>query len=46
MRQALDTHVPATRPSIPEIIETLGEVSKLAMGTDAAAEAKARRRRP
>ena len=46
MRQALDTHVPATRPSIPEIIEILGEVSKLAMGTDAAAEAKARRRRP
>ena len=46
MRQALDSHVPALKPSIPKIIETLGEVSKLAMGTDAAEEAKARRRRP
>ncbi|MEO1160085.1 MAG: homocysteine S-methyltransferase family protein, partial [Pseudomonadota bacterium] len=45
MREALETRAPMPRPSIPQIIETLGEVSKLAMGTDAAAEAKARRRR-
>ncbi len=45
MRQALEHHNPGEKPSIPKIIDTLGEVSKLARGTDAAEEAKARRRR-
>jgi methionine synthase I (cobalamin-dependent) len=45
MRQALDTHVPAQRPSVAEVEQRLGAVSALAKGVDAAAAAGERRER-
>ena len=45
MRASLDAHTPGPAPSIETVIARLGEVSDLARGTDAAAEAGGRRRR-
>ena len=44
MRVALEDHEPGPPPDIETVTEKLGAVSKLAMGIDAAAEAKKRRK--
>ncbi|MEM7224473.1 MAG: betaine--homocysteine S-methyltransferase [Pseudomonadota bacterium] len=44
MRAALEGHVKGSPPDIEEIMAKLGDVSRLARGIDAAAEAKKRRR--
>ena len=43
MRAALESHTPGPPPGIDEIAAKLGQVSRLARGIDAAAEAKKRR---
>lgn len=45
MRAAMDAHQPGPSPTIETVVERLGEVSDLAKGVDAAAEAGSRRRR-
>ena len=44
MREALEGHEPGPPPSIETVMQKLGDVSKLARGIDAAAEAKKRRK--
>ena len=44
MRAALESHVKGKPPEVEEIMAKLGDVSRLARGIDAAAEAKKRKR--
>ncbi len=46
MRQALEAHRPGPPPTIDEVIASLGTVSRLARGVDAAADARLRGKRP